>query len=235
MPEAVIVATARTPIGRAFKGSLKDLRPDDLAAAPCAPRSTRCRRSTRDDRRPDARLRPARRASRASTWPASSPCCSATTSCPAPRSPATAPPRCRPRGWRCTRSRPARATCSSPRASSPSPATRAAAPTRCRTPRTRSSPTPRPAPGQRRGGRGDLARPPRGRPAAGRLHRDGPDGREPRAAQGRQPRATGRVRRALAEPGREGDQPTASGPARSPRSPCRTAPSSRRTTARAQG
>ena len=33
MPEAVIVATARTPIGRAFKGSLKDIRPDDLAAA----------------------------------------------------------------------------------------------------------------------------------------------------------------------------------------------------------
>src|SRR5260370_23007265 len=30
--EAVIVAAARTPIGRAFKGSLKDLRPDDLAA-----------------------------------------------------------------------------------------------------------------------------------------------------------------------------------------------------------
>ena len=33
MPEAVIVATARTPIGRAFKGSLKDVRPDDLAVA----------------------------------------------------------------------------------------------------------------------------------------------------------------------------------------------------------
>ena len=32
MPEAVIVATARSPIGRAFKGSLKDLRPDDLSA-----------------------------------------------------------------------------------------------------------------------------------------------------------------------------------------------------------
>ncbi len=32
MPEAVIVATARSPIGRAFKGSLKDMRPDDLAA-----------------------------------------------------------------------------------------------------------------------------------------------------------------------------------------------------------
>jgi len=32
MPEAVIVATARSPIGRAGKGSLKDFRPDDLAA-----------------------------------------------------------------------------------------------------------------------------------------------------------------------------------------------------------
>ena len=32
MPEAVIVATARTPIGRAMKGSLVDCRPDDLAA-----------------------------------------------------------------------------------------------------------------------------------------------------------------------------------------------------------
>ena len=32
MPEAVIVATARTPIGRANKGSLVDMRPDDLAA-----------------------------------------------------------------------------------------------------------------------------------------------------------------------------------------------------------
>ena len=33
MPEAVIVAAGRSPIGRAFKGSLVDLRPDDLAAA----------------------------------------------------------------------------------------------------------------------------------------------------------------------------------------------------------
>ncbi|MDF4251070.1 acetyl-CoA C-acetyltransferase [Streptomyces sp. WMMB303] len=32
MPEAVIVSTARSPIGRAFKGSLKDIRPDDLTA-----------------------------------------------------------------------------------------------------------------------------------------------------------------------------------------------------------
>ncbi|GAA5195284.1 acetyl-CoA C-acetyltransferase [Rugosimonospora acidiphila] len=32
MTEAVIVATARSPIGRAVKGSLRDFRPDDLAA-----------------------------------------------------------------------------------------------------------------------------------------------------------------------------------------------------------
>jgi acetyl-CoA C-acetyltransferase len=33
MPEAVIVAAARTPIGRAYKGSLREMRPDDLSAA----------------------------------------------------------------------------------------------------------------------------------------------------------------------------------------------------------
>jgi acetyl-CoA C-acetyltransferase len=32
MPEAVIVSAVRSPIGRAFKGSLVDMRPDDLAA-----------------------------------------------------------------------------------------------------------------------------------------------------------------------------------------------------------
>ena len=32
MPEAVIVATSRTPIGRAVKGSLVDVRPDDMSA-----------------------------------------------------------------------------------------------------------------------------------------------------------------------------------------------------------
>jgi acetyl-CoA C-acetyltransferase len=34
MPEAVIVDAIRTPIGRAFKGSLKDVRADDLASIP---------------------------------------------------------------------------------------------------------------------------------------------------------------------------------------------------------
>jgi len=32
MPEAVIVAVGRSPIGRANKGQLVDVRPDDLAA-----------------------------------------------------------------------------------------------------------------------------------------------------------------------------------------------------------
>src|SRR3954447_12798676 len=32
MPEAVIVAHTRSPIGRAMKGSLKEIRPDDLLA-----------------------------------------------------------------------------------------------------------------------------------------------------------------------------------------------------------
>jgi acetyl-CoA C-acetyltransferase len=32
VPEAVVVAATRSPIGRAFKGSLRELRPDDLAA-----------------------------------------------------------------------------------------------------------------------------------------------------------------------------------------------------------
>src|ERR671914_1824530 len=36
MPDAVIVDAIRTPIGRAAKGSLKDVRADDLAAVPIA-------------------------------------------------------------------------------------------------------------------------------------------------------------------------------------------------------
>jgi acetyl-CoA C-acetyltransferase len=32
MPEAVVVATARSPVGRAFKGSMTTIRPDDLTA-----------------------------------------------------------------------------------------------------------------------------------------------------------------------------------------------------------
>ena len=32
MPEAVIIDAVRTPIGRAFKGSLREVRPDDMGA-----------------------------------------------------------------------------------------------------------------------------------------------------------------------------------------------------------
>ena len=32
MPEAVIVSSVRTPVGRGYKGSLRTTRPDDLAA-----------------------------------------------------------------------------------------------------------------------------------------------------------------------------------------------------------
>ena len=61
MPEAVIVATARSPIGRAFKGSLIGVRPDDLAAT--VVQAVLDKVPGLDPghaRRPDARLRRAR-------------------------------------------------------------------------------------------------------------------------------------------------------------------------------
>ena len=58
MPDAVIVSTARTPIGRAAKGSLVDARPDDLAAfAVEAALAKVPRAAARGDRRRDDRLR----------------------------------------------------------------------------------------------------------------------------------------------------------------------------------
>ena len=93
------------------------------------------------DRRPAPRAAACPAASRASTWPASSPSASATTTCPARPSPGTARPRCRPPGWRCTRSRPARATCSSRPASRPCPGSSGQLRLAGRTPTTRSSPT----------------------------------------------------------------------------------------------
>ena len=54
MPEAVIVATARTPIGRANKGSLVDCRPDDLVGARS---STRVLAKVPEPRPPDRRRR----------------------------------------------------------------------------------------------------------------------------------------------------------------------------------
>ena len=64
MPEAVIVDAVRTPIGRAVKGSLKDVRADDLAArAAQGARGAQPGGRLRRDRRPDDGLRlPGRRA-----------------------------------------------------------------------------------------------------------------------------------------------------------------------------
>ena len=76
MPEAVIVDAVRTPIGRAFKGSLAPLRPDDMGAFIV---------DQLLERNPDVdpalgggghrRLSACRRAGRRSTWAGSSRCC----------------------------------------------------------------------------------------------------------------------------------------------------------------
>ena len=126
MPEAVIVDAIRTPIGRAMKGSLKDVRADDLAAVPLKALVERNPDVdfSRDRRRHDGRRlrrrraglqrRPQRRAAgRASTITS-----------PASPSTASAPRRCRRCAWPSTRSRPARATSTSPPASRPSRAPR---------------------------------------------------------------------------------------------------------------
>ena len=78
MPEAVIVATARSPIGRAFKGSLTSIRPDDLLAQMVRGRAGEgtATRSGRH-RRPDRSAAGCQAASRDSTWRAWSRCCSA--------------------------------------------------------------------------------------------------------------------------------------------------------------
>ena len=70
MPEAVIVATGRTPIGRANKGSLVECRPDDLSAlgAPGRARQGAPARPRRGGGR-HPRLRAAGRRGRATTSP----------------------------------------------------------------------------------------------------------------------------------------------------------------------
>ena len=106
-------------------------------------------------------LRPARRRAGLQHGPRRRGPARLSTTCPAPRSPGTARRRCRPPGWRSTRSRPARATCSSRPASRPCRASPAAAPTACPAPnpalRRRPAPhRPRPRPSG-----GGVARPAR--------------------------------------------------------------------------
>ena len=77
-----------------------------------------------------------------------------------------------------------------------------------------------------RPGRQGLARPARGRRPPRHLHRDGPDGRERRPDARPGPQGARRVRRPLAEPRREGDRRRVLGPRDHPRHDCPTARSS---------
>ena len=177
MPEAVIVSTARSPIGRACKGSMTSIRPDDLTA--------QIVRAALDKVPPWTRT-----TSRTWCWAAASPAASRVqhgprggdllgwTTCPGPPSPGTAPRRCRRPGWRSTRSRPARATCSSRRVSRRSRASPRAPPTAGRTPEPAVRRGRGPHGQGRRRRRAGVARPARGRQDPGRLHRHGPDRRE---------------------------------------------------------
>lgn len=207
MPEAVIVSTARSPIGRAFKGSLKDLRPDDITATiiqaalakvpELDPRDI-------DDLMLGCGLPGGEQGNNLGRIVAVQmgmdhlPGCTVTRYCSsslqtsrmalhaikAERGRRVHLGRCRdglPLHQGQLRQPPGHAQ----------PLLR-----RGRGPHRRR----RPAGGH------DLARPARGRPRPGRLHRDGPDGREPRPLQGRHPPGHGRVRRPLAEPRRGSHQ-----------------------------
>ena len=209
MPEAVIVAAARSPIGRANKGSLKDLRPDDLTAHDRPGRA-----------RQGARARPARRSTTstsAAACPAASsgynmarvvnvllglddvPGATITRYCSSSR--ADHPdglPRDQGRRGRRVRLRrrrdrvPVRQGHLRPLARHPQPALR-----------RRQGP-------HRRAGRraASVWHDPREDGAAPRrLHRDGPDRREPRpAARPRPARSSTSSASAVAEPRREGDR-----------------------------
>ncbi len=78
MPEAVIVATGRTPIGRANKGSLIECRPDDLAALVIREVLAKVPASTRSWSRTSSWVRaspPGRPATTSVGWPPSWPDC----------------------------------------------------------------------------------------------------------------------------------------------------------------
>ena len=97
MPEAVIVATGRTPIGRANKGLLVDCRPDDRAAHVREGRPRQAAPAARRTRlRTSSWAAPSRPASRATTWPKGLGGCAPRLEPPGSPSTVTAPRRCRP-------------------------------------------------------------------------------------------------------------------------------------------
>ena len=206
MPEAVIVSAARSPIGRANKGSLKDLRPDDLAAT-IVQDGARPGAGTRPAhrRRPLPRLRPARRRAGLQHGPGRQrpqrhgrrarrdhhPLLRLVGADHADGVP-------RDQGGRGRRVhlgrrrdgvelRPGHLR---PLAGHPEPALRRR----------------RRAHREDRRGRPGLARPTRGRHRPRHLHRDGPDRRERRPAARPDPPGARRVRRTQPEPRREGDR-----------------------------
>ena len=231
MPEAVIVSTARTPIGRAFKGSLKDVRPDDLAAAVsgrprqgpgarpghasttstsgCAEPSGRARLQHGPRRRRARRLRPPARAPPINRFCASS---VQTTRMAFHAIKAGEGDVFISRRRRVRLPYVDFAGAGGAKADGQNPLFADA--------EARSA-----ADGREQR---DLDRPARGRPAARRLHRDGPDRRERRDLARHLPRAPGRVGRHAARTAPRRPSPTGSSTARSRRSPRRTAPSSAR-------
>ena len=231
MPEAVIVATGRTPIGRAFKGSLVDMRPDDLTALVVRAVLAKVPELDPHERRgPHGRLRPAGRRVGLQRGPRRGACSPGSTTSPASRSTATARRRCRPSAWPPTPSGPARATSSSPPASRPCRASPAGASDSGKA----INPLFADAMARTAQRAERVAEPWTAAPGPARhLHRHGPDRRERGRVREGLARGDGRVRRA--QPGARRRPPgrTASSSARSSRSPCPTAPWCHATTVRA--
>ena len=244
-PDAVIVATARSPIGRAVKGSLRRCAPTTSPPPSCGPPWTRCPSSTRTTSTTSTWAAACPAASRASTWPGWSPSCSATTSLPG----ATLTRYC------ASSLQTTRMAFHAIKAGEGDVFISAGVETVSRYARGNSDGLPpeaqalvgggwenprfadgaravQAARGRRR--RPDLDRPARRRRAARRLPGHGADRREPGPGLRRDPRGDGRVRRTSARTSPRRPSPTASGPARSPRSPCPTARWSRPTTAPAR-
>ena len=205
MPEAVIVSAARTPIGRANKGSLKDFRPDDLTALITRAALDKIPAlDPNDDRRLLPRLRPARRRGRQQHGADRDVAARL-------RDPrrhhhplllllgadlADGVPRHQGRRGRRVHLGGCRDRLPLPvRHLGPHPQHQEPALRRCAAAHR----------GVRQGRQG-LARPARGRPGPRHLHRDGPDRRERRPAARPRPQGARRVRRPLAEPGGEGDR-----------------------------
>ena len=233
MPEAVIVATARSPIGRAFKGSLKDLRPDDLAATvvrAALDKVPQLDPHDIDDLMLGCGLPGGEQGFNMARVVAvllgydSVPGTTVTRYCSSSLQTTRMALHAIKAGEGDVFISAGR------RDGQPLRQGQQRLAARHHEPAVRR----RHGSGDRAGRQGGepVGRPPRRRRAARRLHRDGPDRRERRPAQGRLPRRSRTSSASARRTSPRRRSPTASGSARSPRSRCRTAPSSPRTTAR---